>query len=194
MAWRGYCRTLVLLFLAAGLAPGFAQSVSSNPSGLELSFPQSVPSSPSGAVHLLGPDFMTYWAQEQRQEVLTHRLKELAGKDAVDCGRAPAYQNPTFRTDCALEAFAAKKAFYVRYEMGIFDIMDDEVIIGFVAPTPQRIVELVYRLDGWPLTGEHLSAKPCPDPVNLVRTPGGRLSCFQTRSDSGADIFSSSWY
>jgi hypothetical protein len=172
-------RIIALLFLATGLAPGFAQSVSA---------------SPPGAVQLLSPHLASDWAQDQRQQMITHRLKELAGNAAVDCGLVRGYQDPTSRTDCALEAFSAKKPFYVRYEFVGFDIMDGELIVGFVAQNFRQVVELVYVRDGWPWRRGHLTTRPCPDPVTLVMTPHGRLSCFPTGSDDVADISSSSSY
>jgi hypothetical protein len=179
MASHCTLRIIALLFLATGPAPGFAQSVSA---------------SPPGAVQLLSPHSASDWAQDQRQQLITHRVKELAGNVAVDCGLVCGYQDPASRTDCALEAFAAKKPFYVRYEFVGFDFMDGEMIVGFIAQNARQVVEVVYRHDGFPWKREHLTTRPCPDPVTLFKTLYGRLNCFPTGSDDVADIFSSSWY
>lgn len=186
MAWLGRFGILILLFLAMSMMPIFSQAV---PPKISLN----PPPSPPGQVPLISPHLASDWAKPQ---AVMRRLKELAGRDAVNCGRARGYQDSNFRTDCALDAFAAKQPFFVQYEMPAWDTLDAEVTIGFVAQNPNNVLALVQiRRDGWfPPTGEHLATRPCPAPVNLVKTANGRLNCFPPHSDTTADIFSFSWY
>jgi hypothetical protein len=156
---------LTLIFLGASLVPARGQFAFSNNSG------PAVTSSPH-----LDLD----WAE---QRAIRQQLKKLADKDAVDCGRARVGQDPSSRTDCALEAFAAKKPFYVLYGVQAF--------IGFTAQTPDGILELDFghRPPWWTSTTwsvvakqtprhQHFETSPCPTPATLQKTSQGGLTCF----------------
>jgi hypothetical protein len=153
---------LILALLAISFVPARGQ----------FAFPNTAPAATSGP-HL---DFD--WAE---QRAFRQQLRELAGKDAVDCGLARVNQDPSSQTDCALEAFAARKPFYVLYGALAF--------IAFTARTPDGILMLNYyghyplwwRM-GW--FAKQTTPRPdftstlCPTPVTLRKTPQGDLTCF----------------
>jgi hypothetical protein len=55
-------------------------------------------------------------------------LAELAGKGAVDCGRAVTNEQNKLQSTCALEAFNSKKEFFVQYRTTGTDAIGEEGI------------------------------------------------------------------
>lgn len=108
----------------------------------------------------------------QGGDALDRAMKKLAPW-ATDCGRVPVRANPEAANRCALDAFAAKRSFRVRYEMqGI----DSHPAIGLVGSSDGRVTALAFDDGGhWRLP---VYQWQCPVPVVLFRSPKGRLNCF----------------
>jgi hypothetical protein len=165
---------LILALLATSFAPAHAQ----------FAFPN------SGMAVTSGPHLDLDWAE---QRAFRQQLRELAGKDAVDCGLARVDQDPAFRTDCALAAFAAGRPFYVLYESPVFwrgqgGPWTGVVFEGFVAQNADRVFLLNYPDGFWPLQSwfrvgwgtkklMDFTATICRTPVTLQKTPHGDLTC-----------------
>jgi hypothetical protein len=117
-------------------------------------------------------------AQTNSADLLERRMQQLAGQDAVDCGRVAPRAEARPATDCALAANSSGKPFHVRYDMqGI----DSYVAVGFVRLPDGGVEALSYDSD--PMGGggrahEMVSVRKCPAPVHLYATPKGHLSCF----------------
>jgi hypothetical protein len=114
----------------------------------------------------------------------------LAGPDAVDCGRVPVGGDPKVATECALAAQRAGKPFRVRYDIrGI-----DSFIAVAIVRTPIGIVGTL-QYDSDPMGGggrahEVVFPKRCPAPVHLWVNPNGRINCFQKESSPPKDVMS----
>ncbi len=133
----------------------------------------SVPSFPPD----LGPDPM------QRE------LFALAGPTAVDCGRVEIRHDPSSASECVLNAFESKEAFFVRYDL---PGMDSQVAVGLAGDRAGRAFGIAYDSMGWSgqpppsLRNEdkHLITTPCPKPVKLRKTARGQLTCFPPDPDA----------
>ena len=143
----------IIIYVVAGLAL------------LWLVLPQSTEDAMTNAI--LGPIVSL-----QGGDALDQAMKKLAPW-ATDCGRVPVRGNPEAATRCALDAFAAKRSFRVRYAMqGI----DSNVAIGLVAASDGRVTALAFDDGGhW---RQPVYQWQCPVPVVLFRSSKGRLNCF----------------
>ena len=123
-------------------------------------------------------------------DLLEKRINQLAGPNAVDCGRVSARAEPKHATDCALRANGAGKPFHVRFDMqGI----DSYVAVAFVR-LPDGTVE-VLNYDSDPMGGggrahEIVMIKKCPTPVHLSVTGEGHLNCFPPKPPGPRDAMS----
>ena len=117
--------------------------------------------------------------------VMDQHLRELAGPEAVDCGRVRVRESPDRATQCAFRAFQAQRPFYVRYDIqGI----DSAVAGGLAAATVTKVYAVEFDSMGWASDGfpktsklssdRHLITTPCPKPVKLIKNGSGRLTCF----------------
>lgn len=112
-------------------------------------------------------------------DLLERRMKSLV-PHAINCGRAEMRANPHSATECAIVAFRAHKAFRVRFEMAD---TDPEVAISLIGTNDGRVTTFLFHgdPDGQEvpsLITQSVSERPCPSPVELLRSPGGRLNCF----------------
>jgi hypothetical protein len=125
---------------------------------------------------------------------MDQHLRELAGPEAVDCGRVRVRESPDRATQCA---FKAQKPFYVRYDIqGI----DSAVAGGLAAATVEKVYAVEFDSMGWASNGlpktsklssdHHLITTPCPKPVKLLKTGSGRLTCFPPDPNSKPNIMS----
>jgi hypothetical protein len=126
----------------------------------------------------------------QSADLLELQSKNLAGPEAVDCGRVPVGGDPKVATECALAAQRAGKPFRVRYDIrGI-----DSFIAVAIVRTPIGTVGTLQH-DSDPMGGggrahEVVSPKRCPEPVHLWVNPNGRINCFQKESSPPKDVMS----
>lgn len=106
--------------------------------------------------------------------ILRQRLLELAGNDAMNCGRASQSSiAPADVTDCAMQQFVSKKRFFARYDLEGFD---SEQTIGFAFDGEKLYTVTWQRMMGW--TGKQtLRAQGCAAPIQLTKTRSGRLTC-----------------
>lgn len=134
----------------------------------------------SSVPQLLSPHLAPDWA---KPPVMNNHMMELAGEGALNCGRVRYDQDASLASDCALNAFKAKKRFYVRYDLpGI----DSDVSVGVVGKGTNEVYTLVYDStlssnDKGDLSKE---TRLCPIPVNLVETKSGRLKCLSPDPDA----------
>jgi len=94
---------------------------------------------------------------------------ELAGSEAMDCGRVRLHSDPKAATDCALKVFSEKKPFRVRYDLlG----MDSAVAIGIVGTPDGRLYEIHFDSDamgrGLLFGAQRVQTVLCPEPAVLV--------------------------
>lgn len=107
-------------------------------------------------------------------DVLKPRLKVLAGRDAINCGRASLSSlKATDVSDCALQAYASRKRFYARYDLESFDTVDT---LGFAFDGRKVSAVIWQRMIGG--AKQTLVVKDCPLPITLTKTRSGRLDCF----------------
>ena len=123
-------------------------------------------------------------------DLLELQSKNLAGPEAVDCGRVPVGGDPKVASECALAAQRAGKPFRVRYDIrGI----DSFIAVAIVRTPIGTVGTLQYDSD--PMGGggrahEVVSPKRCPEPVHLWVNPNGRINCFQKESSPPKDVMS----
>jgi hypothetical protein len=111
-------------------------------------------------------------------DLLDKRIDQLAGPNAVNCGRVSPRDDPKSETACALAAHKAGKPFRVRYDMqGI----DSFVAAAFVRLPDGSVQALNYDSDpfgGGGRAHEMVRVTACPAPIQLHTTPEGHLTCF----------------
>lgn len=128
-------------------------------------------------------------------QVLKPRLKALAGRDAVNCGRAsvpsplgrpvlhlglnqdtsPLSLKTSDVTDCALQAHASRESFYARYDIWGIDTL---VELGFAFDGRRAYAATWERMGiGWG-DGRKVDVKDCPLPITFTENKWGWLDCF----------------
>ena len=119
------------------------------------------------------------WQQEiPRADAIETRASELAGPNAINCGRVPIRQDAEAATDCAIAAQKARKPFRVIYE-----------VLGVDARSNIAIVRdphgLVYTLRNGGIMGLATGPTrlvPCPVPVRLWVDPQGHANCSRRQT------------
>jgi len=117
--------------------------------------------------------------------LLKPRLKDLAGPDAVNCGRASQSSiKAADVSDCALQAFGSRKSFYARYDL---QAIDSVLVVGF-AFDGQKVYAVTWEnMVGW-AASHTLDVKECPSPTTLSKLKSGRLNCFAPDSNGNSSI------
>jgi hypothetical protein len=126
------------------------------------------------------------------------RSRKLAGAEAIDCGAVQIKQDPASATSCALNAFANKRPFYVRYYV---HNIDSEVAGGFAYDKKGNLSALVFDSAGFAAESlrkgsrlvdrRHIIIEPCPQPIALRKSRRGRLTCFPI---SRRNLMSAEWW
>jgi hypothetical protein len=116
---------------------------------------------------------------------MASQLVALAGKDATNCGRVTRSQRPNAATDCACNAFAAGKPFYVSYDD---NELEDGYTFGYARDKNGKLSFVEYANEGWslqpPSEGVRVSDDnrirfgPCPVPFLFSNRENGELTCF----------------
>ncbi len=123
-------------------------------------------------------------------DLLEKRSQQLAGPNALDCGRVAPRAEPKKATDCALAANKAGKPFRVRYDMqGI----DSYVAVALVRSPDGTVEALSYDSDpagGGGRAHEIVGVSKCPAPINLYASSTGRLTCFPPKPPAPRDVMS----
>jgi hypothetical protein len=145
----------------------------------------------AGTVVVLGPAPGVFGQNDaSRPDLLEIRASQLAGPNAVDCGRVAPRGDTKKATDCALAANKAGKPFRVRYDLqGI----DSYVGVAMVRLPDGTVEALSYDSD--PMGGggrahEMVGVRKCPAPVQLYTSPQGRLTCFTGKPAGPRDAMS----
>jgi hypothetical protein len=103
--------------------------------------------------------------------------RELAGSDAVNCGRVHSGRSPERASDCALKAFSEKKPFLVRYDGSGWDAFDGEGALEIVGAPDGRVIEIEWH-SMWLLKSPgFLNKRSCPMPTLLKAQADGQLRC-----------------
>jgi len=113
------------------------------------------------------------------------RLRDIAGKQAMDCGHVGLHQAPDVANDCAVKAWKTNRPFFVRYDVaGI----DSRLVVGLASSGGGGVSSVKYDSMGWDthtlrseaklLDGDHTLVTPCPSPVRLFAASRGYLSCY----------------
>lgn len=131
--------------------------------------------------------------------VLDKKLRSLSstGKPALNCGLAGIRESPTIASDCALNAFAHRSPFCVRYDLlGT----DSEVAAALAGDAHGNVHFVEYDSMGWETDGlakgaeitdgKHIYTEPCPNPVALRKTKSGRLTCARGNPNASHNIMS----
>ncbi|HSS98960.1 MAG TPA: hypothetical protein VLK33_18120 [Terriglobales bacterium] len=173
MIWRSLARILALLFVLRGC-----------PAILAASPPKSIFFDTR-----LSSDF-------SKLQFLNKKLQDLAGEGAINCGRVHIGQDPSLPTNCGLKAFAARKTFYVRYDI---EGIDAEAAIGFSfenvqsAHSVKYVRSLAATYNPFLLDSRfagRLTVAPCLVPIKLVVTKTGFLICSPNPSEVEPQILS----
>jgi hypothetical protein len=119
-------------------------------------------------------------------DLLEKRSLQLAGPNAVDCGRVALRANPKEATNCALRANKAGKPFRVRYEL----MGADSYVAHAIVRLPDGTVQaLNYDSDasggGRRRGAEVVSHSQCPTPIHLYTAPNGQLTCIPPKPPNG---------
>ena len=131
--------------------------------------------------------------------LLEKKLRSLSGEGqlALNCNSAELRQERDAWSDCALNAFAQRHPFYVRY--GLQGI-DSEVAVGLAGDAQGKVYFVAYDSLGWQSEGlpegaqvtddKHIYTEPCASPVTLRKTRTGRLTCAKSNASNSRDIMS----
>lgn len=118
--------------------------------------------------------------------VMEGRLRALAGKGAIACGRMTANLNLRVVSECARSAFAEKKPFYVYYTLrGNSPVLAE----GMAGTSTGEIYQVTYANMKWSSLGSphgaqlsdcgYILTRGCPKPVMLYGPKSGEfLTCF----------------
>jgi hypothetical protein len=143
----------------------------------------------NGMIYLQDARVLVQWVAfkpDPSQRIVNDRLKALAAGDAsqaIDCN------GPGGKTDeaaeCAMKAFVARKAFYVRYYRQEFDSFGFR---GYAGNEGGNVYEIDYDsrhlivMDSMPketqlLDDNHTLVMPCHKPITLEQDADGSLIC-----------------
>jgi hypothetical protein len=133
---------------------------------------------------------MSDWAGagNSSSDAMEKGSRDLAGPQAIDCGRVGIHQSPKAATDCALSAFNAGKPFRVRYD---FKNIDSSVAAGLIRTPDGELSGLRESGSSNERVRSFITAA-CPRPVHVWVTKNGHLNCF-TASKSNRTFMSSTF-
>jgi hypothetical protein len=106
---------------------------------------------------------------------------ELAGSNAVDCGRVPLRSEPKAATACAVAANKAGKPFRVLYDVQGIDSFVAEAYVRSPDGTLQGLLWDSDPSGGGRRGPGVVNLMQCPSPVHFDVNPQGRLTCFPPR-------------
>lgn len=136
-------------------------------------------------------DRLAFRAVGKTGDAMDWKNHYLAGRGGVNCGRVKIGGDPTSATECAVEANAAGKPFWVAYNIqGI-----DAIVAGGIVRTPSgKLLAITYDSCpsgcGFSLLGQRVGVESCPQPYHLYVNPKGRVNCFQQQLSYPRDIMS----
>jgi hypothetical protein len=99
-------------------------------------------------------------------DAVQQKLMEVAGQNAIDCGRSPVQTSEVqlkTASDCAMQAAQDKKAFYVGYDM-------PGMTVALAGATGGKLYSVQVQERGT------VSSELCPSEIRVA--PSGRVTCF----------------
>lgn len=115
-------------------------------------------------------------ASENPEQGVRNRLIEIAGKNAINCGRAANGSEYVARSRCALSAYKGKSPFFVQYSVIGTDALEEE---GVARDSQGRLFH-VWTISNSPLYGGKPSGKfetHLCDTNSLRKLSDGELTC-----------------
>lgn len=110
------------------------------------------------------------------ETLMDRRMRVLAGKDALDCGRVKLDGDPRASLRCARRAISKRRAFFVRFESAS---MDSSSADGFAGDSSGNIYSIDFDSMGiGPFEGAeimdngHDAVQRCPKPVRIKKELG----------------------
>jgi hypothetical protein len=126
--------------------------------------------------------------EDYKVPAMENRLATLGGRGALNCGYAIREFQASADSDCALEAFASKRAFYVSYEYGAWVPGHS---FGFAGDSAGNLYFVEYAdvsshvqlpTEDFALLGDnHIRFGACPKPPMLWKAGSGYLTCVAPR-------------
>ncbi len=115
-------------------------------------------------------------------DALEGQLRNIAGQGATNCGRVGVSGDVKKVSDCAMEANAAKRPFYVAYDLPGGDA--GTITFAFAGNSEGKVFHLEQNPKGWPAetSGGKLSdnnrvfTTDCPAPLRLAQSQ--RVTCM----------------
>jgi hypothetical protein len=110
-------------------------------------------------------------SDEYLGRLMDHRMRLIAGKDALDCGRVKLNGDPKASLKCARQAISRKRAFFVRIDSAG---MDSSLSDGFAGDGSGKVFSVEFDSLGIGpspdfeiLDNGHDAVRICPKPVHL---------------------------
>jgi len=132
------------------------------------------------------PPLVSTLYQWRETASIGNRLKILAGPGAINCGRVKPWTDTRASSDCVLNSFENKTAFYVIYDTQEIRI-DSRFIDGLASDSSGNLYNVEFSSMGWSaegLSGEtqlvdgtHIFIEPCPKPIALRESIYKGLTC-----------------
>ncbi|HKF50972.1 MAG TPA: hypothetical protein VKB26_01560 [Candidatus Acidoferrales bacterium] len=127
---------------------------------------------------------LTSPSEKDPQVLLLKQLATHGDAQAIDCNLIPNNSQISELSKCALNAFAVRRPFYVKYyEPGI----GSSIYHALAGDSQGNVTEIDYYSMGYsthnlPVNAQlfddhHIIVMPCPDPVNLMGSTDGTLFC-----------------
>jgi hypothetical protein len=115
-------------------------------------------------------------------DALEAQLQKLTGNNAKNCGRVAPNTEVKAASDCAMESSAAKRPFYVGYELP--DGQGGSITIALAGAGDGKLYALNYNPKGWQVaeaSGElsedkKIATTNCPAALRVAQS--GRVTCF----------------
>jgi ankyrin repeat protein len=130
---------------------------------------------------------------------MEHRVRAIAGRGAINCGRLKPGNDSKPTTDCVLNSFTNRRPFYVLYDTQEISI-DSHFIDGLAGDNTGQLYDVEFSSMGWSteglsgrtqlLDGGHVFVEPCAKPTTLVKSIYKGLTCIPRIMDRPSEILS----
>jgi hypothetical protein len=148
----------------------------------------------SVGIVLVGCLSATVFSSTHRQQtIVVNRLRKLAGRGAIDCGRVGPQTDPSASSECVLKSFANHQPFYVLYDIQEFRV-DSYFIDALVGDKSGSIFDVEFSSRGWGREGlpagaklfdrRHIFVEPCLKPIALRKSVYKGLTCIPQITES----------
>jgi ankyrin repeat protein len=130
---------------------------------------------------------------------MEHRVRAIAGRGAINCGRLKPGNDSKPTTDCVLNSFTNRRPFYVLYDTQEISI-DSHFIDGLAGDNTGQLYDVEFSSMGWSteglsgrtqlLDGGHVFVEPCAKPTTLAKSIYKGLTCIPRIMDRPSEILS----